>query len=65
MDCKLQVINTARRWPLYFSRLYAVIEERLNERVFMLLGISETGVRLIARNLENAQDPLIIQDHFE
>lgn len=65
MDCKLQIINTARRWPLYFSRLYAVVEERMNEHVFMLLGIGETGIRLIARNLDNVQDPLAIQDHFE
>uniref|UniRef100_A0A0N5AY31 SH3 domain-containing protein n=1 Tax=Syphacia muris TaxID=451379 RepID=A0A0N5AY31_9BILA len=65
VEIKINVIEAARRWPLYFSRFYNVIEERNNEYVNRLLGISESGVRLIARNLSNADEPLFISDHFE
>ncbi|KAI1732086.1 myosin head (motor domain) domain-containing protein [Ditylenchus destructor] len=62
---KAQLIDAVRKWPLYFCRMYAVIEERPNDRVPLFIGISETGIRLISYNSVNEQDPMIIQDHFE
>uniref|UniRef100_A0A915CY53 SH3 domain-containing protein n=1 Tax=Ditylenchus dipsaci TaxID=166011 RepID=A0A915CY53_9BILA len=64
-NVKTHVINVVRKWPLYFCRLFPVIEERPKDRVHLFLGVSETGIRLISRNVENVQDPMIIQDHFE
>uniref|UniRef100_A0A914QT21 Unconventional myosin-XV-like domain-containing protein n=1 Tax=Panagrolaimus davidi TaxID=227884 RepID=A0A914QT21_9BILA len=65
IEVKQDIINEARKWPLYFSRMYPVIEERNNERVFMILGISENGIRLMTRNVENVNDPMVPQAHFE
>ncbi|KAI1725593.1 variant SH3 domain-containing protein [Ditylenchus destructor] len=62
---KAQIIDAVRKWPLYFCRMYAVIEERPNDRVPLFIGISETGIRLISYNSANEQDPMIIQDHFD
>lgn len=42
-----------------------VVEERPNERVNLLMGLSETGIRLISVNPDQVQDSMIIQDHFE
>lgn len=64
VEIKISVIEAARRWPLYFSRFYNVVEERDSELVNRLLGISESGIRLIARNIGNSEEPVYISDHF-
>uniref|UniRef100_A0A914Y6P3 Uncharacterized protein n=1 Tax=Panagrolaimus superbus TaxID=310955 RepID=A0A914Y6P3_9BILA len=65
IEVKQDIISEARKWPLYFSRMYPAIEERNNERVFMILGVSENGIRLMTRNIENVNDPMVPQAHFE
>ena len=65
IEVKQDVICEARKWPLYFSRMYPVFEERNSERFFMILGISENGIRLMTRNVENVNDPMVPQAHFE
>ncbi|KHN72863.1 Unconventional myosin-XV [Toxocara canis] len=65
VEVKMHIIETVRKWPLYFCRLYAVVEERENDSVNRLLGVGESGVRLISRNIENTKEPLSISDHFE
>lgn len=63
---KVQIIEAARKWPLYFCRYYPVIEERPNDRIPLLLGVSETGIRLMSYSTNNTQnEPITIQDHFE
>ncbi|VDK50805.1 unnamed protein product [Anisakis simplex] len=65
VEVKMQVIQTVRKWPLYFCRLYRVVEERERDGVGRLLGISESGIRLISRNMDSDTEPLCITDHFE
>uniref|UniRef100_F1KSK8 Myosin-XV n=1 Tax=Ascaris suum TaxID=6253 RepID=F1KSK8_ASCSU len=65
VEVKMHIIETVRKWPLYFCRLYAVVEERENDSVSRLLGVSESGVRLISRNVESTKEPLSISDHFD
>lgn len=65
VDVKLHIIETARKWPLYFSRFYGVIEERDHENVYRIMGISESGIRLVSQNFEDRYEPFCITDHFE
>lgn len=62
---KIEVIEEARKWPLYLCRFYPVIEERLNEQIPLLLGINETGIYLLLNSFNNKQNKTIkIQSHF-
>lgn len=45
--------------------MYPVIQEKEDVRMFMIMGISENGIRLMTRNLENNEDPMVPQGHFE
>ncbi|GMR61444.1 hypothetical protein PMAYCL1PPCAC_31639 [Pristionchus mayeri] len=64
-EVKVELIEAARKWPLYFNQIFEVVEERATENVFILLAVGETGIRLLVHNHQNAQNPLVIQDHFE
>ncbi len=68
---KLHVIEVARRWPLYFSRFYPLVEERERSHggggTLLIVGIGETGVRLLSlekSNHDGGGDVLRIQDHL-
>ena len=65
MGIKNEIINEVRKWPLYFCRMYPVIKEQENNRVFMILAIGENGIRLMTRNIEDSNDPMVPQGHFE
>ncbi|CAJ0945211.1 unnamed protein product, partial [Mesorhabditis belari] len=62
---KARVVESARKWPLYFAQIHEVVETRSNENIYLLLGLSETGIRLLVQNPLNKENPLKIQDHFE
>ncbi|GMT35451.1 hypothetical protein PFISCL1PPCAC_26748, partial [Pristionchus fissidentatus] len=64
-EVKIELIQSARLWPLYFNQIFEVIEERATENVFILLAVGESGIRLLIHNPENIQSPLSVQDHFE
>ncbi|KAL3095356.1 hypothetical protein niasHS_007455 [Heterodera schachtii] len=68
-NVKLELIDIVRKWPLYFCRFFPVVEERPSGRFPQLLGISESGIRLISvhssRNVNNEELKMTIQDHFE
>lgn len=40
-------------------------EDRESEYVAQLLGVSETGIRLVIRSYANVDEPLKVLDHFE
>ncbi|CAJ0583911.1 unnamed protein product, partial [Mesorhabditis spiculigera] len=62
---KARVVEAARRWPLYFSQIHEVVEMRGNENIYLLLALSETGLRLLVQNPMQKESPLKIQDHFD
>ncbi|KAK6043792.1 SH3 domain protein [Cooperia oncophora] len=65
VDVKVAVITAARKWPLYFTQVYEVIEERLDESVSVLLSIGEHGIRLLLHTPLDKEDPLKPQDHLK
>lgn len=65
VEIKMHIIYTARRWPLYFCRLYPVTEQRDDSNIYRILGVSESGVRLINTDPNNPTEPLKITDHLE
>uniref|UniRef100_A0A7I4Z6U8 Myosin motor domain-containing protein n=1 Tax=Haemonchus contortus TaxID=6289 RepID=A0A7I4Z6U8_HAECO len=64
VDVKVAVITAARKWPLYFTQVYEVVEERLDESVSVLLSIGEHGIRLLLHTPLEKDNPLKAQDHF-
>uniref|UniRef100_A0A914HC29 Uncharacterized protein n=1 Tax=Globodera rostochiensis TaxID=31243 RepID=A0A914HC29_GLORO len=68
-NVKLELIGIVRKWPLYFCRLFPVVEERPSGRFPQLLGISETGIRLVSvlssQNGNGKEVNMAIQDHFD
>ncbi|XP_071797205.1 unconventional myosin-XV-like isoform X2 [Asterias amurensis] len=60
---KKDVIEMVRKFPLYFSRLYPVTGSRTNRQV-ELLGISESGIRLIKREYDQSKDQLTVLEHI-
>uniref|UniRef100_A0AC35U5Z5 MFS domain-containing protein n=1 Tax=Rhabditophanes sp. KR3021 TaxID=114890 RepID=A0AC35U5Z5_9BILA len=62
-DVKMTVVDNARMWPFYFSRMYTVY--KVNEMLPYLVIISENGVFICYENTEKANtDPIEILDHF-
>ncbi|KAK5964470.1 hypothetical protein GCK32_002933, partial [Trichostrongylus colubriformis] len=64
VDVKVAVITAARKWPLYFTQVYEVVEERLDESVSVLLSIGEHGIRLLLHTPLDKENPLKAQDHL-
>ncbi|WKY16951.1 hypothetical protein Q1695_001507 [Nippostrongylus brasiliensis] len=64
IDVKVAVISAARKWPLYFTQVYEVVEERLDESVSVLLSIGEHGIRLLLHTPLDKENPLKAQDHL-
>uniref|UniRef100_A0AC34Q1U1 Uncharacterized protein n=1 Tax=Panagrolaimus sp. JU765 TaxID=591449 RepID=A0AC34Q1U1_9BILA len=64
-NIKTEIINEVRKWPLYFCRMYPVILEKENVRTFMVFAVGENGIRLMTRNVENLEDPMVPQEHFD
>jgi hypothetical protein len=65
---KLEAISIARKWPLYFCRLFPVMEIRgvdKQQLVPVLLGVSETGIRLLELTHRGGTEILSILEHFE
>ena len=62
MSIKLEIIEIARKWPLYFCRLFPVVQRRFDRLTPILLGISESGIRIITKR--DSQN-LSIHDHFK
>uniref|UniRef100_A0A7E4VMD7 Myosin motor domain-containing protein n=1 Tax=Panagrellus redivivus TaxID=6233 RepID=A0A7E4VMD7_PANRE len=62
---KIEIINEARKWPLYFSRMYPVVEEWSDSHIPMILGVSETGIRVMTRSPDDLSDPLQAKAHFD
>ncbi|KAK0396293.1 hypothetical protein QR680_001659 [Steinernema hermaphroditum] len=65
IEVKMGVIQAARSWPIYFSRLFEVNEERYGGSVPRLISVGETGVRVLVADPLNRIEPYRIQDHFE
>jgi hypothetical protein len=65
LQLKRTIVDAARQWPLYFSRFYPVVEDRRSEYVAEMLSIGETGIRLVARDYDDVENPLAVLDHFE
>ncbi|CAI5456126.1 unnamed protein product [Caenorhabditis angaria] len=63
-DVKVQIIEKARRWPLYFNQIYEVVEKRPDESIGILLAISEHGIRLVIHTPHDIEHPLKVQDFF-
>uniref|UniRef100_A0A915K2X2 SH3 domain-containing protein n=1 Tax=Romanomermis culicivorax TaxID=13658 RepID=A0A915K2X2_ROMCU len=61
---KKSVIDIARSWPLYFCKMFPIVEDRESEFLAQLLGLSENGIFLLYRNVSNSDEPLKILDRF-
>lgn len=48
---KIQIIDLAKSWPIYFSRLFQVTSEKPITSV-NIIAISHLGVRLVKHNVE-------------
>ncbi|XP_038064735.1 unconventional myosin-XV-like [Patiria miniata] len=57
------VIEMARKFPLYFCRFFAVTGGRKNRQV-EILGVSENGISLVKREYDQTRDQLTQLDHI-
>ncbi|ELU02236.1 hypothetical protein CAPTEDRAFT_227847 [Capitella teleta] len=58
------IVDSARDWPFYFSRLYPVNGGKKMPNVHML-AIGHSGVRLLTRQRDVASDTLTVQDLYD
>ncbi|KAL3995180.1 hypothetical protein ACH3XW_24750 [Acanthocheilonema viteae] len=71
MDVKIAVIQYARRWPLYFSVLFPVVDQFMNRvtneviNAHRILSVHESGLTLLSQDdIEDKIGPNIL-DHFK
>ncbi|CAG9530060.1 unnamed protein product [Cercopithifilaria johnstoni] len=71
MDVKIAVIQYARRWPLYFSVQFPVVDHFINRitneviNARRILSVHESGLTLLNKDVNDDKIELNILDHFK
>jgi len=60
---KKMVVDTAREWPYYFSRLFPVTGGN-KLPALKVVGVGHSGIRLLSRDKDLFEDNLGVLDHF-